>query len=207
MTLDGVLSGLGDLLPRLWSAVGSLLGVAVGFGLAKWDEGQRVKREATSVRQLLAEEVGDNWQDEGDFWSRATGNLTIDQWRGPDILDRHPEVLDLLARTPAPAWGRDIWDSQLPRLSVALNREELEQVYRFYRCLSAIKKRHAELQALTDSPGLQSPRREIDGIARDVEGIVQDIGAAHLELQGAGLPLREEAPRRRRWRQGRMWPW
>jgi len=92
---------LGHLIVAIGHVIDGFVGVVIGFGLAKWDQWRRGEWEADAVRRLLRAGIGDNRQEEALFWSRATGNMSLEQWRGyPRIIRRWSDPAAPPVRTP-----------------------------------------------------------------------------------------------------------
>ena len=109
-----------------------LLGVLLGFALAQWDARRRSRLEAAAIRTLLRLEIDDNLEEVRRYWAEAA--------------DRSLEEM------LPPAWQKEAWASQLPRLPAALGEADLVRVRRFYQRLDLVAEHHQRAHTAGGDP-------------------------------------------------------
>jgi hypothetical protein len=138
-----------------------ILAVSLGFALGQMDAWRRNRQGAAGARLLLRLEIDDNLDE-------------VRRYRR-ERQDRAPEAV------LPPAWVREAWTSQLPRLPAALGVAELARVRCVYSRLDLVAEHHQRARAAAAEP--HARKREVAA----VEDLVAD-----LLRDGNPLDLRRE---------------
>ncbi len=111
------------------------------YALGRWDERRREGRERRAITTALCIEIAANLAELEAVWGEIHRPVTQQE---PQVA-RHPQV-DLrpavrLARRSPPRWRRGVWDENLPRITAALDDEDVILVERFYQKLAQLENR------------------------------------------------------------------
>ena len=129
-----------------------ILAVSLGFALGQMDAWRRNRQGAAGARLLLRLEIDDNL-DEVRRYRR--------EWEA-----RAPEAV------LPPAWVREAWTSQLPRLPAALGVAELARVRCVYSRLDLVAEHHQRARAAATEP--QARQREVAAVEDLVADLLRD---------------------------------
>jgi len=127
------------MIEALIATVGTIIGTILGFFLSEWStkrrEDRNEKKQAQSVRTLVSLEIDRNLNLLTDYWPR------VEQAADPndDAQGRKIKLASKFIELAFPEWKREILDSQLPLLAMALREQEVVQVLQFYDRLSKVE--------------------------------------------------------------------
>lgn len=189
-------------------SIETIIGVIFGFTLnevaTRWREKRTERRQIRSVRALLRLEIDQNLALLRDFWTKVSdvGESERDREQDPDKL--RSRLARRLLSFPFPRWSRQMWESQVPLLAIALSEAEIKQVQYLHgqldrttsicTTLSALaSEEHEDQRAAGTAPGhgvrgafvfiaSRNFHREAPGLYREIEQIVEDV-------LGKGNPL------------------
>jgi hypothetical protein len=150
-----------------------IVAVTIGFALGQWDAWRRSQREGRGARVLVRLEIDDNLAEARRYRAEAA--------------DRALEEM------LPPAWQKEAWRSQLPRLPGALSVVQLARVRRFYQRLDLLTEHHERARTAGRDPVV---------LAREV------VAAEELVrlLERDGNPLSPRRAGRRGWKTAaRFW--
>lgn len=155
-----------------------LLAVSVGFMLGQWDAWRRNRAANRGARALVRMEIDDNLAEVCRYRSEA-------------------QVRSLDEMLP-PAWQKEAWQSQLPRLPGALDLGRLARTRRFYQRLDLLAEHHQRARAAKDDPDIQA--QEVAA----AEVVTRLLISEGNPLEPSGGERLEAANRARRWRLHRL---
>ncbi len=129
-----------------------ILAVSLGFALGQMDAWRRNRQGAAGAHLLLRLEIDDNLDE-------------VRRYRR-ERQDRAPEAV------LPPAWVREAWTSQLPRLPAALGVAELARVRCVYSRLDLVAEHHQRARAAATEPDAR--KREVAAVEDLVADLLRD---------------------------------
>jgi hypothetical protein len=177
---------------------GTLAGAIIGVVLTKLydqrDEKDKEKKQVLSVRTLTSLEIDFNLEIIRGYWKEIHESMNEDE----DAENTKRSFALRFIEMPPPNLSRDAYSSQMHHFAVALDQQELTDVYKFYNLLSRLdllrnqltdlRDRQArDYQATMGKQGYYGLRREFDKNSPEQWDECESI---YNQLIAKGNPLR-----------------
>ncbi|RJR35120.1 MAG: hypothetical protein C4576_25525 [Desulfobacteraceae bacterium] len=127
----------------MWEAILAVSLVVLGWGLNQWtverNEKRKERRLKGRVRSLLKMEIGKDLEGIKGYWDQVRPQNDDDEFSlgWGDLHESGPLVR--IKTLPIPLLSDSVWKSQLERIPVSLNEDEIRKCLDFYEKVTRVK--------------------------------------------------------------------